>query len=57
MGIFKHLFGKSKNEVETGETISLNYDDELRQIYDNYCHGFLRLIQIVYMIRHIKTNK
>jgi len=41
MGIFKHLFGKSKNKVETGETISLNYDEELRQIYDNYCHGFL----------------
>lgn len=41
MGIFKNIIEKRKNEVETSETTSLAYDDELRQIYDNYCQGFL----------------
>lgn len=41
MGIFDNLFGKSKNEVEIGETTPLSYAEELRQIYDNYCQGLL----------------
>lgn len=35
MGIIKNIFGKRKNEMETGDITSLAYADELRQIYDN----------------------
>ena len=41
MGIIKNIFGKIKNEMETGDITSLAYADELRQIYDKYCQGFL----------------
>ena len=41
MGLIKNIFEKRKNGVKTGETTSLAYTDKLRQIYDNYCQGFL----------------
>lgn len=41
MGIIKNILGIRKNETETGDTSTLAYVDELCQIYDNYCQGFL----------------
>ena len=41
MGIIKNILGIRKNETETGDTSTLAYADELCQIYDNYCQGFL----------------